>query len=246
VSNLCFVIGPIGEEDSEQRIHADWLLEGVIQPVLKEFTQFIVKRADKDPRPGLIDAQLIEDLLDADLVIADLSFFNPNAYYEIGIRHMAQKPIIHMQLKAEKPPFDLSLYRAIKFALRKPSDLSTACNELKEAINAVLAKGYEVDNPVTRARGRIKLKESASSEGQVLLDQMKAIQDRMDDLEISTRIAQNNTLRALAPNFGYASELATRFGPSPSGPFANTPATVTYDDKPDSPAGKRGKAPKDE
>jgi hypothetical protein len=88
-------------------------LEGIIEPVMKHFPEFTVKRADEDPRPGLIDSQLIGDLLNADLVIADLSFLNPNVFYEIGIRHMAQKPIIHMQLTTEKPPFDVSLYRAI-------------------------------------------------------------------------------------------------------------------------------------
>ena len=65
---LCFVVGPIGSEDSETRIHADWLLEEIIQPVLLEFPDYEVKRADQDPRPGLIDAQLINDLLTADLV----------------------------------------------------------------------------------------------------------------------------------------------------------------------------------
>ena len=93
---LCFVIGPIGKEDSEERIHADWLLEGIIQPVMAGFPDFRVKRPDQDPRPGLIDAQAINDLFNAELVIADLSLFNPNAFYEIGISHMAQKPIIHM------------------------------------------------------------------------------------------------------------------------------------------------------
>jgi hypothetical protein len=27
---LCFVVGPIGSEDSEIRIHADWLLEFLV------------------------------------------------------------------------------------------------------------------------------------------------------------------------------------------------------------------------
>ena len=62
-------------------------------PVMAEFPNYQVKRADHDPRPGLIDSQLINDLLNAELVIADLSFVNPNVFYEIGIRHMAQKPI---------------------------------------------------------------------------------------------------------------------------------------------------------
>ena len=64
---LCFVIGPIGDPETEPRIHADWLLEGIIEPVMKQFTGFTVKRADHDPQPGLIDAQLINDLLTADL-----------------------------------------------------------------------------------------------------------------------------------------------------------------------------------
>jgi hypothetical protein len=113
---LCFIIGPIGAEDSEARVHADWLLEGIILPAMADFPEFHVKRPDHDSRPGLIDSQMINDLLNADLVIADLSLLNPNAFYEIGIRHMAQKPIIHMQLATEKPPFDVSLYRAIKFS----------------------------------------------------------------------------------------------------------------------------------
>src|SRR5712672_3484705 len=103
-SKLCFVIGPIGKPGSEPRVHADWLLNGIIKPVMEQFPNFTVKRADEDPRPGLIDAQMINDLLTADLVIADLSFLNPNAFYEIGIRHMAQKAIVHMQRDGEDIP----------------------------------------------------------------------------------------------------------------------------------------------
>jgi hypothetical protein len=180
---LCFVIGPIGDEESETRVHADWLLEGVIEPVMAEFPHFEVKRADHDPRPGLIDAQMINDLLNADLVIADLSFLNPNAFYEIGIRHMAQKPIIHMQLREERPPFDLSLYRAIKFSRAKYRDLGMARAELTKAVTAVLEDGYEVENPVTNARGRFKLQEHATPEQQVMIDQLRAIERRLAKIE---------------------------------------------------------------
>jgi hypothetical protein len=180
---LCFVIGPIGEPESEPRIHADWLLEGIIEPVLGGFPDFKVKRADQDPRPGLIDAQLINDLLNAELVIADLSFLNPNVYYEIGIRHMAQRPIIHMQLATEKPPFDLSLYRAVKFSRSKYRDLGLAQAELKRAIEAVLAEDYEIENPVTNARGRLKLDQSATSEQRLLFDQLDAFSERIEMLE---------------------------------------------------------------
>ncbi len=67
-----------------------------------------------------LDSQIIIRLLDCDLVIADLSSLNPNVFYEIGIRHMIQKPIIHMYLEGTKIPFDVAPYRAIRFKLSHP------------------------------------------------------------------------------------------------------------------------------
>jgi hypothetical protein len=151
---LCFVIGPIGPSASENRNHADWLLDGIIRPAMKDFPDFEVKRADYDARPGLINVQMINDIIDADLVIADLSLQNPNAFYEIGIRHMTQKPIIHMQKAAEESPFDLSQFRVIRFSYDRHSELGTAQEELKRFVNSVLEPGFETENPVTHAIGR--------------------------------------------------------------------------------------------
>jgi hypothetical protein len=39
-SKLCFVIGPIGDENSDVRIHADWLLEQIVEPVMANFPEF--------------------------------------------------------------------------------------------------------------------------------------------------------------------------------------------------------------
>src|SRR5262249_40853819 len=45
---LCFVIGPIGSEGSDERRHADWLLNGIVRPVFAEhFSDYKVERADK-------------------------------------------------------------------------------------------------------------------------------------------------------------------------------------------------------
>ncbi len=182
-TKTCFVIGPIGAVDSETRIHADWLLEEIIEPVFASLPEFKVVRADKISQPGMIDAQVIQHLFDADLVIADLSKLNANAFYEIGIRHMHQKPIIHMQLSDDEIPFDVSLYRAVKFSRLRPSDLRKAKEDLRSAVDATLAPDYKVDNPITRARGQIKLSQDATPPEKVLLEQLKAIQYRLDKIE---------------------------------------------------------------
>jgi hypothetical protein len=139
---LCFVVGPIGPVGSPTRVHADWLLQGTIQPVFEAtFSDFSVERADKIALPGMIDSQVIVRLLDAELVIADMSLANVNAFYEMGIRHMAQKPIIHMYLEGSEIPFDVKLYRAIPFSITHPDHLRTAQDNLRNAITEAVAQG---------------------------------------------------------------------------------------------------------
>ena len=180
----CFIVCPIGDEGSDVRNHSDWLFEGIVKPVLAELKEFNAPtRADKISQPGMIDTQVIELLLDADLVIADLSLLNPNVFYEIGIRHMTQKPIVHMQLKSDRVPFDVSGYRAIKFALKHPSDLADARRELTDAIKLASSEDHRVENPVTHARGRIKIEQNASPENKVLLDEINSLRERMSLIE---------------------------------------------------------------
>jgi hypothetical protein len=180
---LCFVVGPIGKEGTDLRIHADWVLHGIIEPVFQSYPEFTVKRADQDPTPGLITSQIITDLLAAELVVADLATLNANAFYEIGIRHMAQKPIIHLNPDKQDLPFDLSPYRSVFYSLVKHEDHVQFRSELSRAVQAVLAEGYQVENPVTAARGRMQLKEHATPEIQLVMDELEAINNRLNVVE---------------------------------------------------------------
>jgi len=48
----CFVIVPIGDEGSDIRRHADWLLDGIINPALERVGLTPGGRADKIATPG--------------------------------------------------------------------------------------------------------------------------------------------------------------------------------------------------
>ena len=78
---LCFVVGPIGTAGSVERKQADLLLHSVIKPVLEaaEFG-YTVKRADEDARPGMISDRVITDIINSELVVADLTGLNANAF----------------------------------------------------------------------------------------------------------------------------------------------------------------------
>lgn len=180
---LCFVVGPIGSQGTETRNHADLLLEFIIKPVMRDFPHYLVKRQDEDSKPGMIDSQIIVALRDADLVIADLSHLNPNAFYEIGIRHMIAKPIIHMQLEEQRIPFDLSLYKTVPFSFLNPDTYRAAQGTLKAQITEAIAEGYKPDNPVIRALGQQHLRETTSPELKVISDTLESLSTRLANLE---------------------------------------------------------------
>ncbi|MFP9137722.1 hypothetical protein ACLI1C_11115 [Devosia sp. XGJD_8] len=172
----CFVVCAIGGSGSPERKHADWVLEEIIEPVFeRHFADFKVTRADKLKTPGLIDAQIIDRLLNAKLVIADLTFLNPNAFYEIGIRHVVGLPVIHMHLEGENIPFDVSLFRSLPFDLSEPKHLKAARAGLKELLAEVLHKDHKVENPVTKARGQVAFEKNATPADVVLMDQVEAL-----------------------------------------------------------------------
>jgi hypothetical protein len=131
----------------------------------------------------MIDSQVINRLLDAELVIADMSLLNANAFYEMGIRHMRQAPIVHMYRTGDPIPFDVAPHRAIPFAYAHPDDLVNAQLLLKAAVEEVLKPDFKVDNPVTRARGVFALEQGATSGERVLLDEVRSMQARLVSLE---------------------------------------------------------------
>lgn len=185
----CFVVGPIGALNSSERTKADWLLRYIVRPVLEGNPfGYDVVRADEIAKPGLITDDVINCVLDADLVVADLSGANPNAFYELGLRHMNGGPTIHVIESGEEDlPFDVQDYRTIFYKTNHPDDIDKAKDDLVKqavAIEAELEEGApKFSNPVTRARGFEKI----SVEPDTTLEILETITSRLDRLERERR-----------------------------------------------------------
>src|SRR5437899_10753410 len=87
----CFVIMGFGEktdfQSNPQRVlNLDRTYENIIKPAVEEAGHTCV-RADEIIHSTVIDKPMYDNLLSADLVVADLSTANVNAVYELGIRH---------------------------------------------------------------------------------------------------------------------------------------------------------------
>lgn len=110
--SICFYITPIGDEDSEQRRHSDLFLSSLVEPAVSELNLRVI-RADKIGQQGLITTQIIEHVRKSRLVIIDLSFLNPNVFYEMALRHACKLPVVHIIRKSDQVPFDVSQSRCI-------------------------------------------------------------------------------------------------------------------------------------
>ena len=87
----------------------------LIKPAL-ETAGFEAFRADEETTSGDILTDMFQELLLADLCIADMSIDNANVFYEIGIRHAFRKRgIVHIQAGRAYMPFDVFNVRTIPY-----------------------------------------------------------------------------------------------------------------------------------
>jgi hypothetical protein len=61
--------------------------------------------------PGVILEDIVKGIVDATIVIAEVTEQNPNVYYELGYAHARDKPTILLAERGKTPPFDISGYR---------------------------------------------------------------------------------------------------------------------------------------
>jgi len=153
LEKVCFVLSPIGDEGSEYRKHADLVLSSLIEPALAQLDLKAV-RADKISVPGMITGQIMEHIARAKLVIADLSYGNPNVYYELALRHAVRKPFVQLIRTADKLPFDVGQFRTVTidmtdiFTLVPQLDLHR--QEIARQSRAAIADGALNESPISR------------------------------------------------------------------------------------------------
>lgn len=101
-----FVIMPFVERDSKHPVgfFAE-VLRSLITPAAKA-SEFTVRTANRQGS-DLIQSTIINDLLDADLVIADLTEHNPNVMFELGVRMAEDKPVVLIKAQGTGPLFDV-------------------------------------------------------------------------------------------------------------------------------------------
>jgi hypothetical protein len=183
MTKRCFVIGPIGPRASDIRVAADHFIKYIVGPCIEDLKLGFSKpdRADQLPEPGRITSQVVELLKKADLVIADLTGYNANVYYELSLRHAIGLPTVHMAAEGTALPFDLAGERVIPYTMHV-SDVDRAKEDLEAQIRRVLEPGYKPRNPILDAIGLISLERSTEPAQQALATLTHDVQNLRGDI----------------------------------------------------------------
>lgn len=158
MSLKCFVIMPFGNPGVDPQrarmlelLYTQWIKPAVESIQWDQARNILIEchRADKTEKSGEIITHIIDQLVTADIVIADLSGQNPNVFYELGVRHAVHNNTILIAQDIEDIPFDLRPLRTIQYRY-DPEGMLIFRNRLIDAVRAIEKDMNAIDNPVRR------------------------------------------------------------------------------------------------
>ncbi|HEX8591965.1 MAG TPA: hypothetical protein VF682_01585 [Pseudomonas sp.] len=120
-NKTCFVIMAIGEQTVDGKVISQSELKNKYDDLIKEALlrsrpNLEIVRADDVSLPGTITTDIVTRIMHSDYVVADVTYPNPNVFYELGLRH-ACKPgtIIIKDSAAPRVPFDIAHLRYVEY-----------------------------------------------------------------------------------------------------------------------------------
>lgn len=130
-----------------------------------------MKRADSDLNQQSILREFVQGIVEADLVIADLTGLNGNVMYELGLAHALGARVILLTQNIAELPFDLRTYKANPYSTHF-DEAESLKSVLRSMGEATLAGSAEYGNPIqdfspealrSNAPVRVKLKSHGQS-----------------------------------------------------------------------------------
>jgi hypothetical protein len=120
-AKTCFVVMAIGDQNLDDQTTTSADLKSkydnlIKEAILKARPSLEVVRADDISLPGTITTDIITRLMHSDYVVADVTFPNPNVFYELGLRHACRTGTIIIKDKsAPRVPFDIAHLRYVEY-----------------------------------------------------------------------------------------------------------------------------------
>jgi len=132
----CFVMQPFGG-------HLGTYYDSIFKPAIKQAGLTPVRADDDIFATGKIMDQVWRGIRQATVLVAELTSKNPNVFYELGLAHALEKPVILVSSNQEDVPFDLRHIRAIFYDQNDPFWGQKLIDKIADNITSALTNPEE-------------------------------------------------------------------------------------------------------
>lgn len=204
----CFAIMPYGLDEQEKK---EFSL--VYRLLIKEAADqcgLTCIRSDLNPQGGYIMTNVLNDLANSDIVVADLTDLNWNVAYELGIRHALRKKgtvLICNDQHKSKLPFDIQSHAIIFYPDQWLGDMDDIIEKIKKAINNCQNGICQKDSPVhevfpalpaivVEQQENTQTEALKKAEAQViaLTEELTSLRNRIEAMGLSTDSKQDSPI----------------------------------------------------
>jgi len=132
----CFVMQPFGGPLGSY-------YELIFKPAIEQAGMTAVRADDDIFATGKIMDQVWRGIRQAKILVAELTSKNPNVFYELGLAHALEKPVLLVSSNQEDVPFDLRHIRAILYDQADPFWGQKLINKIADNIKSALTNPEE-------------------------------------------------------------------------------------------------------
>ncbi len=152
MTDLCFVIMPFGEKvnAANKKIDFDVVYDTLIKSAITKAGMKSL-REDESMLGGIVIKNMFQRIIFCDIAIADITFDNPNVYYELGIRHAVRpaSTIIICEKTHRTHPFNITGLRIIEyeydFEKKEIREVEKKVDQLYTLMTGITAKEDSID-----------------------------------------------------------------------------------------------------
>lgn len=189
-----FVISPIGSPGTTEHRRYWLTLEYIVKKAFQG-DEWEVVRADEETSPDSITTQVIGRIVDADIIVADLTDHNPNVFYELAVAHGYQKPVVHLMQDGQNVPFDVVDQRVIFYDLADPESVDKAWRALSASVSWLDDNPGQARNPLS-AYGQFSAISSEGSGGAVVAEAIEDLSRRVSQLDRQIQVDRRHSRRS--------------------------------------------------
>jgi hypothetical protein len=156
----------------------------------------------------MITSQVIQHIVDDPLVVADLTGWNPNVFYELAIRHALRRPLVQMIKRGEQIPFDVAGTRTVYVDHKDLDSVEEAKEEIVKQVRSLEKDSSDIETPISVSLDLQLLRQSENPEQRSLGDLLAVITELRSGLSnLEKRLDNPETI--IPP--GYIRHLAKEF-----------------------------------